>query len=64
MQRFVQRIEVPNPKTFVGSGKILEIGDYVKENEIGSVIFDDELMRFGQHIIMISNQLSILRIKI
>ncbi|WP_297793674.1 GTPase HflX [uncultured Eudoraea sp.] len=48
MQRFVQRIEVPNPKTYIGSGKILEIADYVKENEIGSVIFDDELSAVQQ----------------
>lgn len=48
MKRFVQRIEVPNPKTYIGSGKILEIADYVKENEIGSVIFDDELSAVQQ----------------
>jgi GTP-binding protein HflX len=33
----------PDSKTFVGSGKALEIKEYVKENEIGTVIFDDEL---------------------
>ena len=43
VKRFVQRIEIPNPKTFIGSGKILEVEDFVKENEVGSVIFDDEL---------------------
>ncbi|MFT0713869.1 GTPase HflX [Flagellimonas lutimaris] len=42
-QRFVQRIEVPNPKTYIGSGKMEEVRQFVKENEIGSVIFDDEL---------------------
>ncbi len=42
-KRFVQRIELPNPKTFIGSGKIQEVEAYVTENEIGSVIFDDEL---------------------
>ncbi len=42
-KRFTQRIEVPNPKTFIGSGKMEEVQRYVKENEIGSVIFDDEL---------------------
>lgn len=42
-KRFVQRIELPNPKTFIGSGKIQEVENYVTENEIGSVIFDDEL---------------------
>ena len=42
-KRFVQRIDVPNPKTYIGSGKMEEVEYYVKENEIGSVIFDDEL---------------------
>ena len=42
-QRFVQRIDVPNPKTYIGSGKMEEVRQFVKENEIGSVIFDDEL---------------------
>lgn len=42
-KRFVQRMDVPNPKTLIGSGKMLEIEAYVEEHEIGSVIFDDEL---------------------
>jgi GTP-binding protein HflX len=42
-KRFVQRIELPNPKTYIGSGKMEEVEAFVKENEIGSVIFDDEL---------------------
>jgi GTP-binding protein HflX len=36
-------MERPNPKTFVGTGKIEEIHQYVKENEISTLIFDDEL---------------------
>ncbi len=43
VKRFVQRIEVPNPKTFIGSGKMEDVQRFVKENDIGSVIFDDEL---------------------
>jgi len=43
MNRFTQKIDFPNPKTFIGSGKIQEVLDYVKENDISSVIFDDEL---------------------
>jgi GTP-binding protein HflX len=43
MNRFTQKIDFPNPKTFIGSGKMQEVLDYVKENEISSVIFDDEL---------------------
>ncbi len=42
-KRFIQRMEIPNPKTLIGSGKILEVEAYVKKNDIGSVIFDDEL---------------------
>jgi GTP-binding protein HflX len=40
---FFQRLEYPNPKTFVGPGKLVEIKKFVDENEIGLVIFDDEL---------------------
>lgn len=42
-KRFIQRMDVPNPKTLIGSGKMLEVEAYVDEHEIGSVIFDDEL---------------------
>jgi len=42
-KRFVQKIDLPNPKTYIGSGKMEEVEDFVKKNEIGSVIFDDEL---------------------
>ena len=42
-KRFVQRMDIPNPKTLIGSGKMEEVEKYVEENEIGSVIFDDEL---------------------
>ena len=40
---FVQKFEYPNPRTYVGKGKLDEILKYVEENEIGLVIFDDEL---------------------
>jgi GTP-binding protein HflX len=40
---FVQRLEYPNPRTFVGSGKLAEIRDYVRLHGIDLVIFDDEL---------------------
>jgi len=43
VKRFTQKMERPNPKTFVGTGKIEEIHSYVKENEISTLIFDDEL---------------------
>lgn len=43
VKRFIQRVDVPNPKTLIGSGKMEEVERFVEENEIGSVIFDDEL---------------------
>ena len=42
-KRFIQRVDKPNPKTFIGSGKIIEIQNYCTKNDISSVIFDDEL---------------------
>ncbi len=42
-KRFTQRMDVPNPKTLIGSGKMQEVEAYVEANDIGSVIFDDEL---------------------
>jgi GTP-binding protein HflX len=43
LKRFNQKIDPPNPKTFIGSGKMMEVMDFVKINDISSVIFDDEL---------------------
>jgi GTP-binding protein HflX len=43
VKRFSQKMERPNPKTFVGTGKIEEIHLFVKENGISTLIFDDEL---------------------
>jgi GTPase len=43
IKRFWQKLEKPNPKTFVGTGKMEEINYYIKENEVSTVIFDDEL---------------------
>ncbi|MFC0777855.1 GTPase HflX [Flavobacterium sp. HJSW_4] len=43
IKRFSQKMERPNPKTFVGTGKIDEINLFVVENKISTVIFDDEL---------------------
>ena len=42
-KRFVQKLLVKDSRTFVGSGKLEEIGEYIKENEIDLAIFDDEL---------------------
>ena len=43
VKRFWQKMEKPNPKTFLGTGKIDEINLFVKENDISSLVFDDEL---------------------
>ncbi|WP_159517566.1 GTPase HflX [Sunxiuqinia indica] len=42
-KQFFQRLDVPNHATFVGSGKLQEIHNYMKVHEIDTVIFDDEL---------------------
>ena len=43
VHRFVQRIDSPNSTSYVGKGKLEEIVDYVENNEVGLVIFDDDL---------------------
>ena len=43
VKRFTQRLTLPDPKTFIGSGKAQEIKEYLKSNDVGTVIFDDEL---------------------
>ena len=43
IKRFSQKLEKPNPKTFLGTGKMEEISSYIKEKNISTVIFDDEL---------------------
>ena len=43
LKRFTQNIQIPNPKTFIGSGKMQTVADFVKEHEVTTVIFDDEL---------------------
>jgi GTP-binding protein HflX len=43
LKKFQQKLNKPNPKTFIGSGKIEEIREFIKDNEVGSAIFDDEL---------------------
>lgn len=42
-KKFLQKLPYPNPRTYVGTGKLDEIRDYIKENDINLVIFDDEL---------------------
>ena len=43
VKTFLQKLDYPNPRTFVGQGKLEEILNFIKEREIDLVIFDDEL---------------------
>lgn len=42
-KRFTQKLDTPHPKTFIGSGKMEDVRDYVKVHDIRTVVFDDEL---------------------
>ena len=42
-KRFTQKLDTPNPKPFIGSGKMEDVRAYVKTNDISTVVFDDEL---------------------
>jgi len=43
VKRFVQNVEKPHPKTFIGSGKLEEVKRYIDSHHIGTAVFDDEL---------------------
>tara|TARA_B100001059_G_scaffold73116_1_gene70454 strand:- start:12981 stop:14201 length:1221 start_codon:yes stop_codon:yes gene_type:complete len=43
LKRFIQKMQIPNPKTFIGSGKMVEVEHFVNENEVTTAVFDDEL---------------------
>ena len=43
IKRFTQKIDIPNPKTFIGTGKMKEVEEFVENNDVSVVIFDDEL---------------------
>ena len=43
LKRFTQKLDKPHPHTFIGSGKISEIGSYIKEHKVDLALFDDEL---------------------
>jgi GTP-binding protein HflX len=43
VKRFTQKLEYPNPKTYLGSGKLDEVKDYINSHHIETAIFDDEL---------------------
>ena len=56
VKRFVQRLEFPHPKTFIGSGKLEEVKDYISDKSIKTVIFDDEL-NHGRNCVILKNYL-------
>jgi GTPase len=43
IKQYTQKITLPNPKTFIGSGKLMEVQSFVEEHEVSTVVFDDEL---------------------
>jgi GTP-binding protein HflX len=43
IKRFTQKMDMPNPKTFIGTGKMEEVRQFIEGNNIGTAIFDDEL---------------------
>ena len=43
LKRFTQKMDMPNPKTFIGTGKMDDVRHYIEEHEVGTAIFDDEL---------------------
>jgi GTP-binding protein HflX len=43
LRRFTQKLDMPNPKTFIGTGKMEEVRLYIEEHDVGTAIFDDEL---------------------
>ncbi len=43
LKRFTQKMDMPNPKTFIGTGKMQEVQAFIEEHDIGTAIFDDEL---------------------
>jgi len=60
INKFTQKLERPDSKTFVGKGKLEEIANYVKNKNIDLVIFDDELT--GSQLLNISNELKVVTI--
>jgi GTP-binding protein HflX len=43
LKRFTQKMDMPNPKTFIGTGKMEDVRRFIEEHEVGTAIFDDEL---------------------
>lgn len=43
IKRYVQKLEKPHPKTFIGTGKLEEVKRYIDTHNVGTAIFDDEL---------------------
>ncbi|MDE6714865.1 MAG: GTPase HflX [Muribaculaceae bacterium] len=59
VKKFLQRCENPNPRTFVGKGKLEEIRQFIEDNEVGIAIFDDDLTTK-----QVSNIENVLKVKI
>lgn len=51
IKRFIQKLDRPDPRSFIGRGKVEEIGDYIQDRDIDLVIFDDDLTGKQTHIL-------------
>ena len=43
LKKFIQKLEYPDPRTYVGSGKLAEIQEWIESHKVDMVVFDDEL---------------------
>lgn len=43
LKRFTQKMDMPNPKTYIGSGRMEDVRQFIEDNDVGTAIFDDEL---------------------
>jgi len=43
LKRFTQKMEMPNPKTYIGTGRMEDVRQFIEDNHVGTAIFDDEL---------------------
>ena len=46
VKRFTQKMEMPNPKTFIGTGKMEDVQNYINQHDIGTAIFDRSYNRY------------------
>lgn len=57
VKTFLQRVDNPNPRTFVGKGKLEEIRQFIEDNDVELAIFDDDLT--SKQVLNIENELKV-----